>query len=454
MSVYSRLSSTVRTVTSSKPALWSTSCSAPSAASLNIPGPVGSGGSACPRATIVCEVIVAHGLRSGLSQTANAALPPGRRTRLISCAAASGSTTSMIPQRHSTASTAAVGRSIHSSSSCANSTLSVPVCAARARATPSIASAPSLEIRVPPGRISSAAMKPVSPGPAASSSTRWPGCSASPSIIATETGIPHARTRSARLPHPWAADSHIWRLAARCSSGSTALTVGTLLDRGPPKLRERRVDLGAHPLPEDRQQRLRRERPQIVDRRLDLGPATDRHAGVQERLPDLVDEQVDKRRGDRVAVALDLLELRQRAVERHPAGYHALGHREQRRARNLEVAVVHGDNHPEPLRAPEHPRRVLGADPEAAPELGNGQRLRLLRIRRLGQRLSDARQALRHPLAVVEQVLDRREVESLLLEVADQLEPRNVLGVVVPDPQTHLGAGQQSPRLVRADVSH
>ena len=85
----------------------------------------------------------------------------------------------MIPQRTSTASTLAVSRSIHSSSSWRNSTLSMPSWAARARATSIIGSAPSEEISVPPGRTSSAAMKPVSPGPAASSSTRWPGWSPS-----------------------------------------------------------------------------------------------------------------------------------------------------------------------------------------------------------------------------------------------------------------------------------
>ena len=70
--------------------------------------------------------IVAHGLRSARSQTANAARPEGRSTRRISRAAASGSTISMIPHRHRTASTLAASRSIHSSSSWRNSTFEIP----------------------------------------------------------------------------------------------------------------------------------------------------------------------------------------------------------------------------------------------------------------------------------------------------------------------------------------
>ena len=68
-------------------------------------------------------------------------------------------------------------------------------------------SAASVQMSVPPGRISSAARKPVSPGPAASSSTRWPGWSRACSSIHADTGIPNSRMRSACLPHPAAARS-------------------------------------------------------------------------------------------------------------------------------------------------------------------------------------------------------------------------------------------------------
>src|ERR1700758_1764542 len=126
-----------------------------------------------------------------------------------------------------------------------------------------MASAPSLETSVP-GRMTSAAIRPVSPGPAASSSTRSPGASAAARIIASETGIPHSRTRSASRPQAPAAVSQASRLAARCSWGSDELTprslsVLRLLGFGRQltgQLAERLLDLGAHPLAEDGQQRL------------------------------------------------------------------------------------------------------------------------------------------------------------------------------------------------------
>ena len=57
-------------------------------------------------------------------------------------------------------------------------------------------------ISVPPGWISSAARKPVSPMPAASSSTVWPGWGSIASTIQVETGIALLRSQSACASQP------------------------------------------------------------------------------------------------------------------------------------------------------------------------------------------------------------------------------------------------------------
>ena len=75
----------------------------------------------------------------------------------------------------------------------------------------------------PPGAISSAARKPVSPTPAASSSTRWPGCGSIASTSHCETGIAAAWKRALRRCQPSAARSQRSRTAARSSSGSSVV---------------------------------------------------------------------------------------------------------------------------------------------------------------------------------------------------------------------------------------
>ena len=64
----------------------------------------------------------------------------------------------------------------------------MPSSRARSRATLSIGSTKSEQMSVPPGAISSAAIRPVSAGPAANSSTRWPGWGSIASIIHARDG--------------------------------------------------------------------------------------------------------------------------------------------------------------------------------------------------------------------------------------------------------------------------
>ena len=72
----------------------------------------------------------------------------------------------------------------------------------------------------PVGATSSAARKPVSPVPAASSSSVCPGCGSSASISQAETGIVLVRSWSRRASQPAACAPHRLRLSMRKSSGT------------------------------------------------------------------------------------------------------------------------------------------------------------------------------------------------------------------------------------------
>ena len=105
-------------------------------------------------------------------------------------------------------------------------------------------SAKSELMSVPPGAMSSAARKPVSPGPAASSSTRWPGWGSIASTSQPETGRNAACIRSRCVPQPAAARAQRWRLALRYAAAlvvhqrvsvkrTTRLRAGALLPKAP-----------------------------------------------------------------------------------------------------------------------------------------------------------------------------------------------------------------------------
>jgi hypothetical protein len=114
-------------------------------------------------------------------------------------------------------------------------------------------------------------------------------------------------------------------------------------------------------------------------------------------------------------MVLDLLEHAQGVLERDPALHHPLGDGEQRRARHLVAILADGDEHPEALRASEDARRIGGRDMEAPAELGECQLLRGLGRPGGGERLAKAREPLGGPGRVVEQALDARQVEPIIL---------------------------------------
>src|ERR1700722_6364658 len=128
----------------------------------------------------------------------------------------------------------ATGRSIHSAFRTWNSTLLRPRASARSRAPTSIASAWSETITPPIGATSSAASMPVSPRPAASSSTRSPGCGTVASIIQCETGAPNSRIARCWRAQPEAASSQLRRLSSRCSFGSKLIAIAPPRWRGEP----------------------------------------------------------------------------------------------------------------------------------------------------------------------------------------------------------------------------
>ncbi len=180
-------------------------------------------------------------------------------------------------------------------------------------------------------------------------------------------GIPQSRTRSARAPHPSAARSHISRLAARWSSGSIAVTVTTAypaVAAGPAQIAaagaqitEAVLELGAHSLAEDRQQRLGRQRTQPADRLLDLGHARLGHAGGDERLPDVIAKQRHERAPRRRRSCAR--SARTRPAPR-PARRHAL-----RPARRPRAASGSG---PRSARRRSRPARRAAAPGRAPPE--------------------------------------------------------------------------------------
>jgi hypothetical protein len=154
-------------------------------------------------------------------------------------------------------------------------------------------------------------------------------------------------------------------------------------------------------------------------------------------------------------VALDVLEHRQRAVERDPPLHDLVADLEQRRARHLVAAAAGRHQHPELDRPGEHVGALGGVlYPEAAAELARGDRQGRLLAARRRERLLEHEQPLGGAVAVLEQPLDAGEVEALVLELSDLLQLRDVVWPVVADPHPHLRRVEQPARLVGADVAH
>ena len=135
----------------------------------------------------------------------------------------------------------------------------------------------------------------------------------------------------------------------------------------------------------------------------------------------------------------------------NPEAHGALARRQQRGARDLvAVASDRGDD-PEPLAraislgVSSPPRRSASS----APSIISGRSLSKGVIRARAKSITSSPAA-----GVVDQMLDRREVESGRLHLLDQPQPGDVRGAVVAGARPQLRRRQQAAALVRADVAH
>ncbi len=140
------------------------------------PGPIGGPPLTRPFAIAAMPTQVIHGLCSMPAQVSAPRRPPGRSTRRISANATEGSGVNISPMRQATTSKEPSGRSMAAASMTAVSTL--PSAAFRRRATSTMPGAMSLTTTEPVGPTSRDHVAPRLPGPAASSSTRSPGWTA------------------------------------------------------------------------------------------------------------------------------------------------------------------------------------------------------------------------------------------------------------------------------------
>lgn len=125
---------------------------------------------------------------------------------------------------------------------------------------------------------------------------------------------------------------------------------------------------------------------------------------------------------------------------------------DQRWSGSLVATVSERDQEAAPDGAREH--LGPGLRPEAGGQLGGAVDLRLLRLERSREHAAQRQQVLGAAAGLLDQALDPAQVEALGLQRPDKAQARDVLGVVVADPLSHLGRRQQPARLVGADVAH
>src|SRR5439155_20436991 len=193
-----------------------------------------------------------------------------------------------------------------------------------------------------------------------------------------------------------------------------------------------------------------RERPQPLERVADLRPALLGAPGFLERLPDLIEEELDEDARGAVGVAAQLLDDVQRARRRDPEPSELGAGAPEARADLLVVAVPERPQEAEPDRALQQP----GIAAPALRQLGPADHPWLLVRERLAQRAREAKDVGARALGVVEQAADELEVQSVRLQLLDQLHACDVLRPVVAGPPADVRWRQQATRLVRADVAH
>src|SRR5215210_3144095 len=264
------------------------------------------------------------------------------------------------------------------------------------------------------------------------------------------TGAPWGGNGTLRIPHPPGPPSQGAYLSTRGTAWGPAgvwlLPLRPAVELAPERLLRRL----RHALLEDRDERLGGERAQLLERHEHGRPVRVGLARLVERLPHPVEEQLDEGVGDAVGVARDALDDVERLVERDPEVDQRLAGPQQRRARDLEATLPQRHHDAELLRP--HEQLGIGARAEALAQLGGVDHLRPLVLERREQRARERERLLGRAARAVHQVLDRREVVAVALELLDQAQPGDVLGPVVARARAHLGRGQKAPRLMRPDV--
>ena len=216
---------------------------------------------------------------------------------------------------------------------------------------------------------------------------------------------------------------------------------------------ERALDRVAHREPEHGHQRVARQRAQPLERLAHLGPALRRAARRVERPPDV-------RRGTARRTAPETASACSRSCSTTssatsapaPSAVSSAPARESRGLGVLEAALAERPQQAERDRALEQVGAPVRA--EALRQLLDADHLGRLVGERLARGAREAQQLLARAAAALEQPPDRLEVEAVVLERADQLEPRDVLGAVEARAAADLGRREQPARLVGAHVAH
>jgi pimeloyl-ACP methyl ester carboxylesterase len=206
-----------------------------------------------------------------------------------------------------------------------------------------------------------------------------------------------------------------------------------------------------HRQAEHSQQRLARKRPQTLEGGEHIRPLILGLPRLDERVPDLLQEELDELPRDAVRVAAQLLGDRERDLDRDAELRQLDSRVGDPGTELLEAPVAEGAQEADPLRLADQSRIV---SLPALRELPERYHLRLLGRERLAQRAGEPKHVHAAAVRVLEQAPDRLQVEPVRLELLDQLDPGLVLGAVEAGPALHLRRWQEPTRLVGADVSH
>src|SRR3954447_1556810 len=207
-----------------------------------------------------------------------------------------------------------------------------------------------------------------------------------------------------------------------------------------------------HRLLESRDDGLGRERLQLFDQRLQLRQSLGGHARVEIVTPLDVQEHRDERVRYLAAVRDEHIEHREEMVEPVAEAGELTADADERGVGDTHAAVVLPVQHAERLQSREH--GGVGLDAEVAREVGLTPHLGALGEPRAQRSPVEGDGLLsRRSGWAADEAADRGEVEALLLQARDELEPSDVLGPVVAGAALEVRRREQPAGDVRADVA-